>query len=86
MQIAVTPTQFSAIEEKLSVTQGLKLTQGATDSGTLLTPDVTLSYSYDGVGVLSVEVIAKHSVLARFASEATIEEHINSIFAKSLAP
>lgn len=86
MHIALTPAQFSAIEEKLGVTQGITLTQSAPDSGTLLTHDVTLGYSYDGAGILNIEIIAKHSLLAKMATEATIEDHINQIFSQSLAP
>lgn len=83
MQIMLTPAQFSALEEKLSVQQGVKVEPTSETAGTVTTSDVTLSYLYDGTASLDVEVTAKRSFKAKLASESMIEGKIREMFAEA---
>lgn len=86
MNFALTPAQFSLLEEKLSVQQsGFKLTPSSALVGSLLTPDVTLSYVYDGTANLNVILIAKHSLKARLASDGAIQSKIQELFQQEIA-
>jgi hypothetical protein len=56
MQITLTPQQFTDAVERLEKNYGITAT---TPSGALSHSGVTVSYSYDGTGSLSVEVLDK---------------------------
>lgn len=86
MQISVTPTQFSTLEEKLSVQHGVTVSPTSDMAGTVTTPDVTISYVYDGTANMDVEVPERHSFLARHASESTVEGHVRDFLAKAIQP
>lgn len=84
MQIAVTPQQLSVLEEKLSVQHGVTVETTSDAAGIVKTPDVTLSYVYDGKGILDVEVTAKHSFEAKVAPSSMIESRIRTLFAAAI--
>jgi len=84
MQINLLPGQFLALEEKLSVQQGIIITETGTNSGTIANSDVTLSYVYDGDSVLDVEIIAKHSWKAKIANDNQINQHIRDLIIKAI--
>jgi hypothetical protein len=79
MVIELTPQAF---QQKLAALHAMTpniVENGKT--GMLSNSDVTLSYSYDGVGALTVTVLQKHSLKAKLATEGLIEKTINRTFA-----
>lgn len=79
MTFNLTPQQFAALGNKLGSTPGVQLRPANLLSGSISTSDVTLAYSYDGSAVLSVDVTAKHSLKAKLASDAQIQERIAAL-------
>lgn len=82
MQITITPAQFAALDQKISGQSSIRLAPINATSGIMTTPDVTLSYSYDGVSTLDVEVTAKNSWKAKLASDSIINGQIMAMFQK----
>lgn len=85
MQLNITPTQFSTLQEKLSADHDVTISETTDVTGTLTTHDVTLSYSYDGTSVLDIEVTAKHSFEAKVAPESVIDGKITDLFQQYIA-
>ena len=80
MQFSVTPVQFATLKDDLTKAAGITLKLSDPNNGTLTTSDVTLACSYDGSSLLTSDVTAKHSFLAKFAPETAIEERIAAMF------
>jgi len=79
MVIDLTPQEFQRKLDALRSKSKTLIANGNT--GMLSNGDVTLGYSYDGVGVLTVTVLQKHSFKAKLATEGLIEKSITGIFA-----
>lgn len=79
MVINLTPQAFQQKLDALRAKSPTLIANG--NSGMLSNSDVTLGYSYDGVGALTVTVLQKHSLKAKLATEGLIEKNINAIFA-----
>lgn len=79
MVINLTPQDFLHKLDALRAKSKTLIANGNT--GMLSNSDVTLGYSYDGVGILTITVLQKHSFKAKLASEGPIEKSITGIFA-----
>lgn len=87
MTISITPAQYTTLSLKLENTPGVTVHPLGPNGGTITTSDVTLSYAYDpNKGNADVVVTAKHSFLARHASDDTIDQHITAEFNKWMQP
>jgi hypothetical protein len=79
MVINLTPPEF---QRKLDVLRSRSKNLIANgNTGMLSNGDVTLGYSYDGAGVLTVTVLQRHSFKAKLATEGLIERNIAGLFA-----
>lgn len=85
MQIVITPPQFIALEGKLSSEPDVTLKIESPTTGTITNPDVTLGYKYDGRTFCAIDILERHSFVARVATELIIENRIRALFAKAIA-
>lgn len=79
MKFAITPDEFAKLEAEGIDEKNVVVTSTGQNSGSITTPDVTLSYAYDGVGSLDVKIISRNSFLAKHCSDETIFNHVNKI-------
>ena len=86
MTLTITPAQFASLKAQLAQAPGVILDPLTPTAGTLSNSDVELSYSYDGSAVLTVEVIARHSLMAKISPEQMIDEQIETLIQSNLQP
>lgn len=79
MVIDLSPQAFHEKLDALHARSPMLIDNGNT--GMLANSDVTLGYSYDGVGALTITVLQKHSLKAKLATEGLIEKSITGLFA-----
>lgn len=85
MTYTLTPEQYATLQSKLTAQPHVTVSPAGPNAGTIVTSDVTLSYSYDGTATLTIAVDATHSFLARHASESILDGHIRSLIAENVA-
>ena len=79
MTFPVTPPQFFNLTKNLCNVPGVQVRMSNLLSGSISNSDVTLSYAYDGMAVLTVDVTAKHSFKAKLASDSEIQQKIQAL-------
>lgn len=85
MTFVLTPAQYATLKTKLLGQKDVTVKPAGDLSGLIITPDVTLSYSYDGTKSLAMQVTEKHSFRARhIATAAMIESKIKDLIMENL--
>ena len=80
----LTPAQFAVLVPKLSSNPAIKSITLVNNGAEIVTADVTLTGSFNGIDRLLVTVTAQHSLAAHLASDAQAQEHITELLAKAV--
>lgn len=77
--------QYETLKEKLAAAPDVALTSSGPNAGTITTPQVSLSYTYDGSTNITIATTARHGFFVQHASQDTIDQHIATLIRDNLA-
>lgn len=82
IQIPLTPDLFGKVATSLPNLPGItKFSPASPTTGSVQTKQLDFNYSYDGWAMLTITPTAKHSLKAKLASDAQIQEYFEHLLA-----
>lgn len=78
IEIPMTPAQYVAARQALSVAPGVAHVPLTTTTGTVKSSQLDFTYSYDGGSSITLSDLVRHGFWVEHASLATIQKHVMS--------